>query len=102
MLVNRHLDKLGDTTIFVKPKGPYIEMPRVPPSKRYFPNEHKTITPNFNAMRPNPGVKKNETPKIDNGYNNGYPNSRSLMNVNTKESPINSWFGQAIDFKRRP
>ncbi len=102
MLTHKHLEKLGDSVVVVKPRGPYIELPKIPPSKRYFPKEHKTITPNFNAMRPDPGVKMNETPKIDNGYNNGFPNSQSMMNINTKESAINNWYGQAIDFKRRP
>ena len=99
MLTKQHLQFLGDTVVMTQP-GPYVSLPSVEPTKRTFPIEHKTITPKFNDMRPNPGVKINETPKKDNSYQNGYPKTESILDVRYKEGTVNNWFYPDIDFKR--
>ena len=101
MLTKQHLPMYGDTTIVVPPQGGHVELPRVAPTKRTFPIEHKNETPRFNTMRINPGVKINETPKRDNSYHNGYARSESLLDVQKgKEGTINNWFYPPIDFRK--
>ena len=92
MLTKQHLQFLGDTVVMTQP-GPYVNLPSVEPTKRTFPIEHKTITPKFNEMRPNPGVKIMESPKADNNYQNGFPSSETRMDtVRTKEGTVNNWY----------
>ena len=104
MLTKQHLPILGDTTIVVPPKGPYVQLPHVEPNKRVFPKENKTITPQFNQMRPTPApTKKNETPKKDNSYTNGYASSESILDVGYKETNyVNRWFIPDIDWRHHP
>ena len=102
MLTKQHLPIYGDTTIVVPPQGGYVELPKVAPTKRTFPIEHKTETPRFNDMRVNPGVKINETPKRDNSYHNGYASSESVLDLQRgKEGTINNWFNPAIEFRKQ-
>ncbi len=97
MLTYRNDSKLGDRIIVIPPKGPYVQLPQAAHGVRYFPKENKTITPIFNSMKPNPGVKRNETPKIDNTYQNGYKNSRSILEESTSLSTVNNWFEPEIN-----
>ena len=100
MLTKQHIPIYGDSVIVIPPKGPYVNLPQVEPSKRTFPDEHKTVTPKFNAMRPNPGVKINETPKKDNSYQNGYPKSESILDVTYREGTVNNAFWPDIDYRK--
>lgn len=104
MLTKQHLPVLGDSYIMVKPQGPYVELPRVEPSKRVYPKEHKTVTPKFNEMRPTPApMRPNESPKIDNSYSNGYASSESKLDVGYNErGVINNWFVPDIDWRHHP
>ena len=86
MLTKQHLPILGDTVIVVPPKGPYVQLPHVEPNKRVFPKENKTITPQFNQMRPN-----------------GYASSESILDVGYKETNyVNRWFIPDIDWRHHP
>lgn len=98
-LTYQHLPKLGDKAVMIPSNAPHVKLPYAPPSKRVFPPEHVTHVPDFNKMRPCPGVYKNESAKPSNGYHNGLPNSQSLMETHTKESGINNAFDPPIDHR---
>ena len=93
MLTHQQVSYMGDKVIMTKPDRPYTPLPTAPPNKRHFPIEHKTTTPRFNDMLPNPGVKIMESPKADNNYQNGFPSSETRMDtVRTKEGTVNNWY----------
>ena len=98
MLAHVTTQKYGDKVVMVPPQGPYAPLPSAGHGVRYFPKENSTETPRFNDMRPNPGVqKKNETPRMDNNYQNGYDSSRSVMTDRTHLPNVDKWFDPPID-----
>lgn len=92
MLTHQTTPKYGDQVVMVAPQGNYIPLPTAPHGVRYFPIEHPTVTPRFNDMRPNPGVKQNETPRMDNSFQNGYESSKTLMVVRHHGGHVETWF----------
>ena len=97
MLAHAQTSYFGDRIVMVSPKGPYVPLPTAGHGVRFFPQENKTVTPVFNSMRPNPGVKRNETPKKDNTYCNGYDSSKSILIDRTHLSGINNHFYPPIN-----
>ena len=103
MLTHITTAKYGDQVVMVAPQGNYVQLPTAGHGVRYFPKENSTETPRFNDMRPNPGVqKKNETPKMDNNYQNGYDSSRSIMIDRTNLPNVDKWFTPPIDRRLKP
>lgn len=93
--------KYGDQIVMVAPQTPYVQLPTPNHGARFFPQENKTETPRFNDMRPNPGVEeRNETPRKDNMYNNGYDSSRNILEDRTFEPNIGKWFDPPINFQK--
>lgn len=101
MLTHAQTSYLGDRVVMVPPKGAYVPLPAAAHGVRYFPQENKTQTPIFNNMRPNPSVKRDETPKRDNLYSNGYDSAKSILADRTRLSGVNEWFYPPIDFAKK-
>lgn len=98
MLTHAQTNIYGDRIVMAPSKQKYVPLPTSGHGVRYFPRENKTATPVFNSMRPNPGInKRNETPRKDNNYNNGYPSSRSRWEANTYLPNIDRWFTPPVD-----
>ena len=100
MLVHAQTNRYGDRIVMIPPTKPYVQLPTAGHGVRYFPQENKTLTPVFNSMRPNPGVHRNETPKKDNSYSNGYQSSKSKWEAGTHLMNVDKYFDPPIDHRK--
>lgn len=64
--------KLGSRPVIAQPKGPRVELSQPAKTKRLFPREHETTTPDFNHSPP---LISTGAPNKKNGYTNGYSSS---------------------------
>ena len=100
MLVHAQTNRYGDRIVMVPSSKPYVQLPTAGHGVRYFPHENKTVTPVFNSTRVNPGVRRNETPRKDNNYNNGYESSRSRWEAGTHLMNVDKYFDPPIDHRK--
>ena len=100
MLVHAQTNRFGDRIVMVPPTKPYVPLPAAGHGVRYFPQENKTVTPVFNSMRFDAGVRRNETPRKDNNYNNGYESSRSRWEAGTHLMNVDKYFDPPIDHRK--
>lgn len=100
MLVHAQTNRYGDRIVMVSPSKPYVSLPTAGHGVRFFPQENKTVTPIFNGMRNDPGVRRNETPKKDNNYNNGFQSSRSKWEAGTHLMNVDKYFDPPIDHRK--
>ena len=91
MLINQHLQFLGDKTIMIPSKS-HVDLPYAPHGERWFFKEKHTQYPDFTSTQRNTDVKIMEKPDYNNIYHNGFLNSEILMYPRWRDSKVNNWY----------